>query len=84
MFLLVLEIGGGGLLSHKIEDLVAKLCVGVIATTTGPSMKKRLPEPGGFAIIAKIKTALMLSPAENAGRAKMYNCLLYTSDAADE
>jgi ribosomal protein L40E len=32
MFLLVLEIGGGGLLPYKIEDLAAKFCVGVIAT----------------------------------------------------
>jgi len=31
MFLLVLEIGGGGLLPYKIEDLVAKFCVGIIA-----------------------------------------------------
>ena len=31
MFLLVLEIGGGGLLPHKIEDLAAKFCVGIIA-----------------------------------------------------
>jgi ribosomal protein L40E len=31
MFLLVLEIGGGGLLPHKIEDFIAKFCIGIIA-----------------------------------------------------
>lgn len=31
MFLLVLEIGGGGLLPYKIEDFVAKFCIGIIA-----------------------------------------------------
>ena len=31
MFLLVLEIGGGGLLPYKIEDLAAKFCIGIIA-----------------------------------------------------
>jgi ribosomal protein L40E len=31
MFLLVLEIGGGGLLPHKIEDFIAKVCIGIIA-----------------------------------------------------
>jgi ribosomal protein L40E len=32
MFLLVLEIGGGGLFPHKLEDFVAKFCIGIIAT----------------------------------------------------
>jgi ribosomal protein L40E len=31
MFLLILEIGGGGLLPYKIEDLIAKICIGIIA-----------------------------------------------------
>ncbi len=32
MFLLVLEIGGGGLLPYKIEDFAAKFCTGIIAS----------------------------------------------------
>ena len=43
----------------------------IAATAPGLSVYKRLLDPDGFVIIAKIKTTWMISPAENAGRAKI-------------
>jgi ribosomal protein L40E len=82
LFLIVLEIGGGGLLPYRLENFIAKFCIGIIITALclyGYYMSESivfiilLPFAIGILFFVNIKKAVMRVYMKNLGQPSASN-----------